>query len=96
MRQVADRLRTLSRSTDYIARLGGDEFAIIVTDRHDQEGLVGYARRLIAGISEPFDLSGQIVRIGVSIGVGTTTPFGPQETTELRRWPAGSFSVPLP
>ena len=43
-----------------------------------------------------FDLSGQIVRIGVSIGVGTTTPFGPQETTELRRWPAGSFSVPLP
>ena len=44
-----------------------------MTDRHDQEGLVGYARRLIAGISEPFDLSGQIVRIGVSIGVGTTT-----------------------
>ena len=83
LREVADRLRKQSRSTDYIARLGGDEFAIIVTDRHDQEGLVGYARRLIAGISEPFDISGHTIRIEVSIGVGTATAFGPEGTSEL-------------
>lgn len=83
LREVADRLRKLSRSTDYIARLGGDEFTIVVTGRHDQEGLATYARRLVAGISEPFDIFGQIVQIGVSIGVGTATAFWPPTTAEL-------------
>lgn len=83
LREVADRLRRLSRRTDYLARLGGDEFAIVVADRHDQESLSGYARRLIAGISDPYDLSGKIVRIGVSIGISTATPLGPREPAEL-------------
>lgn len=83
LREVADRVRRLSRRTDYLTRFGGDEFAIVVTDRHDQESLSGYARRLVAGISEPFDLSGKIVRIGVSIGISTTTPLGPREPAEL-------------
>jgi len=83
LREVADRLRKLSRRTDHLARLGGDEFAIVITDHHDQESLSGYARRLIAGISEPFDLSGQIARIGVSIGIGTATALGPRQPAEL-------------
>lgn len=81
--EVADRLRSLSRRTDYLARLGGDEFAIVVTDRHDREGLSDYAQRLIAGLSEPFSLSDQNVRIGVSIGIGTAHAPGLRDSKEL-------------
>lgn len=83
LREIAARLARLSRRTDFIARLGGDEFAILVSDRHDQESVVNYARRLIVGISEKFILSGETVEIGVSIGVGTATALGPEGTAEL-------------
>lgn len=80
---VAERLRRLSRQTDYLARIGGDEFAIVVTDRHDRESLVLHARRLIAGLAQPFDLADREVRIGVSIGIGVATRRGACEPTEL-------------
>lgn len=83
LREVADRLRRLSRQTDYLARIGGDEFAIVVTDRHDRESLAVYAQRLIGGLSQPFVLAGREVHIGVSIGVGMATRRGPRELTEL-------------
>lgn len=80
LREFANRVRRLSRRTDDLARLGGDEFAIV---RHDRESLSSYAQRLIAGISEPFDLSGKSVRIGVSIGISTANALGPREPAEL-------------
>jgi len=83
LREVADRLRGLSRRTDYLARLGGDEFVIVVTDRHDREGLSDYAQRLIAGLSEPFSVSNHNVHIGVSIGIGAAHAPGPHESNEL-------------
>lgn len=83
LREVADRLRRLSRHTDHLARLGGDEFAIVVTDRHDRESLEVYARRLIAGIAQPIEVIGRFVRVGVSIGVGVATPHGPREPAAL-------------
>jgi len=83
LREVADRLSRLSRSTDHLARLGGDEFAVVMTGRHDREILSTYARRLIEGISEPIEVSGRIVRIGVSVGISTVSVFGPHEPAEL-------------
>lgn len=72
LRGVADRLRALSRRTDYVARIGGDEFAIVVTGAHDQASLIGYARRLIAAIARPFEVAGQEAHIGVSVGATST------------------------
>lgn len=83
LRDVAERLGRLSRQTDYLARLGGDEFAIIVTDSHDRVSLSKYAGRLIAEISERFEIEGTAVRIGVSIGIATATPAGPSDTKQL-------------
>lgn len=83
LREVADRLRRLSRCTDHVARLGGDEFAVVVTDHHDQESMSDYARRLIAAISEPIDISGKLARIGVSIGIGMVMHSGVQEPAGL-------------
>lgn len=70
LRLVAERLRGTLRSGDLVARLGGDEFAIIIKTNGDgmtaAEALGG---RVIATISEPFDIAGQRVSVGASVGV---------------------------
>jgi diguanylate cyclase (GGDEF)-like protein len=68
--EVARRLQSTVRETDALARLGGDEFAIIQEGGADQrEGAVELALRIIDAVSKPFDLNGQEVAIGTSIGI---------------------------
>ena len=55
---VADRLRALVRETDTIARMGGDEFVIVQAPITDPAEATALAQRIIASISEPFDLDG--------------------------------------
>jgi len=77
--EVAQRLRTSIREIDVLARLGGDEFAIIQEDERNQvEGAVALALRIIALIEQPFDLGGQQVNVGTSIGIA----FAPEHGTE--------------
>lgn len=66
----ADRLRSVLRASDTAARLGGDEFSIVCenTEPADAEVL---ADRLRAAVTEPLELSGQEVSIGISIGIGS-------------------------
>jgi diguanylate cyclase (GGDEF)-like protein len=68
LKAVAERLGTVGRAGDTIARLGGDEFALIqpLARPHEAEAL---ARRIIATVSRPYDLDGQHVVIGTSIGI---------------------------
>ncbi len=66
---VAERLRTCLRDCDMVARFGGDEFAVL------QIGLAGLheagllAERIVTLLSEPYDIEGQQVVIGASIGI---------------------------
>ncbi|MGH6837063.1 MAG: diguanylate cyclase domain-containing protein [Methylocella sp.] len=66
---VAKRLRTCLRDCDTAARFGGDEFAVL------QVGLAGpheagaLAERIVAHLSEPYDIEGQPAVIGASAGV---------------------------
>jgi len=73
LRVVAERMRAVLRPYDTLARFGGDEFAIVLTYL-DAAGDAGdLADRLIAAVSEPVDLDGQSVEVGVSIGVTVAT-----------------------
>jgi len=75
---AAGRLRAQLRDTDTLARLGGDEFAIIqsgVVMPQDAETL---SRRLIETLSAPFEIDGQQIVVGVSIGVA----LAPQDSGE--------------
>jgi diguanylate cyclase (GGDEF)-like protein/PAS domain S-box-containing protein len=69
LRQVADRLQQCVRGSDTVARFGGDEFAIIQTAIRSNEDADELARRIVAALSAPFELDGQQVAIGTSIGV---------------------------
>ncbi|MDE1883570.1 MAG: EAL domain-containing protein [Rhodospirillales bacterium] len=65
---VAERLKGCIREFDVAARLGGDEFAIIVitAEKSEAEAIAG---RIVERIMRPFQFDGQLLHIGVSIGI---------------------------
>ncbi len=67
--QVAARLKEQFRKGDTIARLGGDEFAILQAELDDRAVAFSLAQRVVQTLSEPFQISGQTVSIGASIGI---------------------------
>ena len=69
LRIVAARMRAVLRPYDTIARLGGDEFAVVLTYLDEAREASCLAEQLIAAVSEPIDLDGQSVEVGVSIGL---------------------------
>ncbi|WP_439595417.1 putative bifunctional diguanylate cyclase/phosphodiesterase [Falsiroseomonas sp.] len=77
LRQVAQAVTATLRDSDTLARLGGDEFAIIQVNAQQPRSAEALAARLVERLALPFDLDGQQVRIGVSIGVALTGPVAP-------------------
>lgn len=66
---VAERLRAGVRETDTVARLGGDEFAILQTSEDQPKDAAGLGARVCELLAAPFDLDGQQVVIGTSVGI---------------------------
>lgn len=68
LKQVAKCILSFSEKNRVIARLGGDEFVVLLpTNDLREAGAV--AELLIAAISEPFDIDGNMIHIGASIGI---------------------------
>ncbi|QEE41332.1 MULTISPECIES: EAL domain-containing protein [unclassified Methylobacterium] len=65
---VAARMQAVLRPYDTVARLGGDEFALVLTDLDKPCAAACLAEDLIAAVSEPINLDGQVVEVGVSVG----------------------------
>jgi diguanylate cyclase (GGDEF)-like protein/PAS domain S-box-containing protein len=66
---VAARLTTVAAPNEFVARLGGDEFAILVSDCADPLVLDELAGRIFEALQPPFELAGQAVYVGTSIGI---------------------------
>lgn len=73
LRAVGMRLDACTRHTDMIARLGGDEFAILQIGARQPDTAEATARRIIQEISAPYEIDGQQVDIGVTIGIALTS-----------------------
>ena len=69
LRAVAARLCACTRETDLVARLGGDEFAIIQAGAAQPAEVALLADRLVQAVRAPFEVEGQRVEVGASIGV---------------------------
>ena len=69
LRSAAERLQRQARESDTVARVGGDEFLILLEDVTDVAACVTMANRVLAALSEPFEVSGKKVQIACSIGI---------------------------
>lgn len=68
-----------------VARLGGDEFGIWLPDAADVGMAESGARRALAAITAPFDVSGYRLEIGASIGIALYPEHGESATELFRR-----------
>lgn len=69
LRSVAERLAEEMADTNFLARLGGDEFVVVVRASTSRPDLIATAEHLISRVAEPFDHDGELIRLGLTIGI---------------------------
>jgi len=85
LQHVAQRLRGCVREGDVLARLGGDEFAVLQPAAGQPEAASALSRRITTALRAPFELQGQRVHIGCSIGVAVAPFDGDNAASILHR-----------
>ena len=91
--QVAMRLQNRIREADTLARLGGDEFGILLSGVDSEEGALTVARNLLAVMKEPFEIKGQSVTVGATIGVSFYPEDGKDGVTLISRADAAMYGA---
>ncbi|MGZ5234489.1 MAG: diguanylate cyclase domain-containing protein, partial [Burkholderiales bacterium] len=82
LRALAQRLPTVADGA-FLARIGGDEFAFIVADDKLPSSADWLAECVLASASEPFEVQGQSLHIGMSIGIAMYPSDGADQTSLL-------------
>jgi len=67
-----------------ISRLGGDEFTVVVADLEHPQDAARVARRIIHALSRPFQVAGQEIFAGCSIGIAVWPEDGANSELLLR------------
>ena len=65
---VSQRLKKQMTDGEMCGRLGGDEFAVVVRDASDLDRVVDVAERVIASLSEPYEVDNHTLYVGASVG----------------------------
>lgn len=68
LREVAGRLNRCASKRDLVARLGGDEFALLMPVERPEDAAT-MAQAILAALAIPFQIDGETVSIGASIGI---------------------------
>jgi diguanylate cyclase (GGDEF)-like protein/PAS domain S-box-containing protein len=84
LQQAAQRMRSVTRDTDFVARIGGDEFVVLQLNAHSTEAVGTLANKLLSVLSKPFHIDGHEVVSGASIGVAVC-PQDAKEPEQLLR-----------
>lgn len=91
LKDAADRLRRLARNDDTVARLGGDEFIILVEDISDEKPSVVLSRRIIQAFREPFQIKGNNLHVGASIGIAMYPEDGEESDSLIKNADAAMY-----
>jgi diguanylate cyclase (GGDEF)-like protein len=81
LKAVSERLLACVREIDTVSRLGGDEFVILLVGLDTPDCAGETAQRIMQALAEPFDLNGQRMFVGASVGIAiapddATSPVG--------------------
>lgn len=80
---VASRLPTALRQSDTVGRLGGDEFGIVLPET-DARQAIEVAKKILDSLQPSFELDGQVLSIGASIGIALFPEHGDDEASLIR------------
>jgi len=69
LKVASARMLSSLRQNDTVSRRGGDEFVVIVELNEHPEGIGNVCNKLINEIRQPFQLAGEQIELGASIGV---------------------------
>ena len=81
---ASERLKKCVRRNDIVARLGGDEFAIIQESATDSYNIDLLAHRLVAAMTETFEVSGHRINVGASVGITRAPEDGTDSASLLK------------
>ncbi len=81
---IAARLNQCIRRTDSVARIGGDEFTVLLEKVNSTNDTITIAQKIIDVIAEPFNINGQQMHVGSSIGIAVYPEAGRDATTLLK------------
>lgn len=85
LQAVAARLTRCVRASDTVARVGGDEFAVVMVVRNAADDPSTSARRIVEAVCRPFEIDGQQVTIGTSVGIATAPLDGTEAEALLKK-----------
>lgn len=68
LQEFGKRLTVTLRKSDFVARVGGDEFVILLRGIQQPERILAIAEKLIAVLSEPYQIDGKVIKASASIG----------------------------
>jgi diguanylate cyclase len=82
LRAVAQRLQEVARHA-FIARTVGDEFMLLLEGSNQPSAATSLADELLEALAADFEIDGQRMRLGLSIGIAIYPPDGDDEITLL-------------
>lgn len=93
LKDVAKRLLALVRKSDTVARVGGDEFIFLVNNPQGKDEITDVANRIVNSVSEPAEILGKVLQIGVSIGIAMFPSDGHTSVELIRNADAAMYSA---
>ena len=85
LQKAAERIAGCARDTDVTARFGGDEFAVLQVGITRGEDAALLAGRIVHELSRPFEIEGNQVTIGASIGIAVAPANGADPEELLKK-----------
>lgn len=93
LQQVAIRLQKTLRHSDTVARLGGDEFAALLPSALGPDGVDIVVQKLVHAVGQPIAVGGEMVDVGISIGVALFPIHGEDGVITLSNADAAMYSA---
>ncbi len=69
LQALAQRLRSSLREGDTLSRIGGDEFMLLLPHIRSRDNAAYIAQKIIASLKQPFNIEGNELYAGMSIGI---------------------------
>lgn len=91
LRSVAERLRSLMSSGDFIARFGGDEFTLVWADETSANSIETRVARLVAEFQKPLVVGQRDLLVSTSVGVALCPDHAQDAESLLRAADAALF-----